>query len=88
MDMTSGRRCDSASISSNWSIRFSHSTCEGVRRVTHSTESLRSCAYGTDRIGPCFVRFYLDSIGTDTTTTPARLRFRLDSIGTDTAAAT
>jgi hypothetical protein len=36
--------------------------------------------------GPCVIRFYMDSIGTDTTTAPARLLFQLDSIGTDTSA--
>lgn len=35
--------------------------------------------------GACRVRAYFDSIGTDTSTTPARVLYRFDSIGTDTS---
>ena len=35
--------------------------------------------------GPCRVKAFFDSIGTDTSTTPPRVQYRFDSIGTDTS---
>ncbi|HSA57903.1 MAG TPA: hypothetical protein VLE53_19475 [Gemmatimonadaceae bacterium] len=58
--------------------------CAG--RFLAGAQEVAAKSVATD--GPCRLRAYVDSIGTDTLTGSTRVLYRIDSIGTDTSSQT